>query len=638
MTFDAWAVWLTLLGSIVVVGLLYGPALGFAFLFDDTFDLARVEGRSYISLLTSSEGYSYYRPGPFLAWKLSHDALGYYSAPLLHVLPLACHALAGWLLYLLVSRLGAGQWAILPALLFLTYPFSYQNIAIMGVLFHPLAGAAILASLNLYLSARHSHGKRSWMFHSGALFSTLVALWSHESGVAVAPLIVGLEALILWQRRQRRPPWWAQGHIVATLGFGITWLTVERTAFGETVTLGDMHPKALFFAQGFTYPLSAQIAWIGESLGWAPGILQVTILSLALVFGAYGLSWRSSRNEGESLLARLAFPLAGLAIAGVAALPALARLSWPYVEDAPRLLYLVGIGSALFWALLPMLHFGQKWLTVVWRVVTVALLLGVVVQSWVFVQLRMQMFAGGSSAVEGIVEAGERHAGPGVLVINAPSWLAQREYEYLYGHLGVQVMPDYIGLDRVVYTSSRGKTQVDAASASLVPDVAGGRFTFGPHGLEATAQELDSLLREGRVLVDVRRSGDGFAVIDIGRLEPGGAQATEQMVALDGVAVAVGMLRSAVEGDWLSMYLSWNVLADYTGEPGVRMELVNDRDIVVDAYYGPLLAGVSDPALWQSGDRIDDRFIFERPPSGRYTVRAGIGNNAVDIGEIVVGE
>lgn len=637
ITFDAWATWLTLLASIIVVGLLYGQALGFAFLFDDTFDLARVEGRSYLSLLTSSEGYSYYRPGPFLLWRLSHDVLGYYSEPLLHTLPLVCHALAGWLLYLLVSRLGAGQWAILPAVLFLTYPFSYQNIAIVGVLFHPLAGAAILASLNLYLTARHAAGRRSWAFHSGALLATLVALWSHESGVAVAPLIVGLEALILWQRRQRRPSWWAQGHIAATLGFGVAWLTVEKTAFGETVTLGDMHPKALFFAQGFTYPLSAQIAWIDERLGWAPGILQVAALSLALVLSAYLLAWRLTRDEDESLLSRLAFPLAGLAIAVVAALPAMARLSWPYVEDAPRLLYLMGIGSALFWGLLPMLHFGRRWVTVAWRVVTVALLLGVVVQSWVFVQLRMEMFASGSSAVDGIVAAGDRHEGRGVLVVNAPAWLAQREYEYLYGHLGVQVMPSYIGLDRVIYTSSRWKTQVDAASASLVPDVAGGRFTFGPHGPELTAAELDSLLRQGKVLVDVRRSGDGFTVIDIGQLEPGGAQATEQMVALNGVAVAVGMLRSAVEDGWLSVYLSWSVLADYTGEPGVLVELVDDQGAVIDVYHGPPLAGVSDPALWQSGDRIDDRYLFERPPNGSYTVRAGIGNDAVEIGAIVVG-
>ncbi len=624
-------VWLTLLGSFLVVGLLYWQALGFAFLFDDTFDLPRVEGRSYLSLLTSSEGYSYYRPGPFLIWKLSHDLLGYYSAPLLHLMPLLFHALAGWLLYLLVSRLGAGHWAVLPGLLFLTYPFSYQNIAIVGVLFHPLAGAAILASLNLYLSARQSAERRACVLYSSALAATLVALWSHESGVVVAPLIVALEALILWQRGQRRPSWWVLGHSVATLAFVIAWLTVEKTAFGETVTLGDLHPKALFFAQGFTYPLSAQIQWLDDRAGWAPGILQVLALALAFVFGAYV---RDCRVKGD--LTRLAYPVAGLTIAGVAALPSMARLSWPYVEDAPRLLYLVGIGSALFWGLLPALDFGRKRVTVVWRIATLGFLLAVVLQSWVFVDRRMEMFASGSSAVHGIVGAGERHVGRGILVMNAPSWLAQHQYEYPYGHLGVQVMPAYIGLDRVVYTSSRWNVHVDAASASLAPDVAGGRFTFGPHGAAMTAAELDGLLREGRVVYDVRREGDGFELIEIGRLAMGGGGITDQVVELEHVPVAVGRMRSVNDDNRLSLYLSWHVAGTLRGEHAVRVELVNEAGAVVDRYQGLALAGVSDPALWQPGDRIDDRFIFERPVAGTYTIRAGLGGNAVEIGEIVV--
>lgn len=630
-------VWLSLLGSILVVGLLYGQALGFSFLFDDTFDLPRVEGRSYLSLLTSSEGYSYYRPGPFLIWKLSHDVLGYYSAPLLHLLPLMFHALAGWLFYRLVSRLGAGQWAILPALLFLTYPFSYQNIAIAGVVFHPMAGAAIFASLNLYLSARHANGLRAVTLHCCALAATMVALWSHESGVAVAPLLLGLEALVLWRRGQRRPSWWAQGHVVAMLLFAATWLTVEKTPFGEAVTLGDMHPKALFFMQGLSYPLSAQIRWVEENIGWSPGIFQMTLLSFVVVFGSYLLAWRRSRDGSESVLSRLAFPLAGVVIAGVAALPSMARLSWPYVENAPRLLYLVGIGSALFWGLLPALDFGRKGVTIAWRVITTGLLIAVIVQSWIFIQLRMEMFASGSSAVAGIVEAGDRHSGRSLLVVNAPSWLALREYEYPYGHLGAQVMPDYIGLDRVIYTSSRLRTDVNAASASLVADIGGGRFTFGPHAPETNAADLDARLREGRVVVEVSRDGEGFVVTGIGQLTPGGAQDGPRFVDIPGVPVAVGLLRSVESKGQLIIYLSWNVTSRYTGGPSVTVELVDGEGTVVDRYDGPPLAGVSDPSLWQAGDRIDDRYRFVQPPDGRYTVRAGIEDDTVAIGEITVG-
>ncbi|MEX1157427.1 MAG: hypothetical protein WEC79_00675, partial [Thermomicrobiales bacterium] len=148
------ATWIALAASTLLVFALYDRALGFSFLFDDTFDLTRVEGRSYWQLLSSSEGYSYYRPIPFLIWKALRDTQGNYDQATLHALPLIAHAIAGWCLFLLLRRLGAELWAAFPALLFLTFPFHYQNIAIVGTLFHPLAGAAMLGSLVLYERAR----------------------------------------------------------------------------------------------------------------------------------------------------------------------------------------------------------------------------------------------------------------------------------------------------------------------------------------------------------------------------------------------------------------------------------------------------------------------------------------------------
>ena len=151
-----------------------------------------------------------------------------------------------------------------------------------------------------------------------------------------------------------------------------------------------------------------------------------------------------------------------------------------------------------------------------------------------------------------------------------------------------------------------------------------------------TAAELDGLLREGRVVYDVRREGDGFELIEIGRLAMGGGGITDQVVELEHVPVAVGRMRSVNDDNRLSLYLSWHVADTLQGEHAVRVELVNEAGVVVDRYQGLALAGASDPALWQPGDRIDDRFIFDRPVAGVYTIRAGLGENAVEIGEIVV--
>ena len=54
---------------LVIVSLLYGDVLHYAFMYDDGLDLARGESRSVVSLLTSGEGAFYYRPLPFLVWK-----------------------------------------------------------------------------------------------------------------------------------------------------------------------------------------------------------------------------------------------------------------------------------------------------------------------------------------------------------------------------------------------------------------------------------------------------------------------------------------------------------------------------------------------------------------------------------------
>jgi hypothetical protein len=621
----AQATWLSLLGSLALVTALYGRATSFAFFFDDTFDLTRTEGRSYWSLLSSSEGYSYYRPIPFLIWKALHDVQGHYDQTLLHLLPLAAHALAGWLLYLLLRRLGHGHWSVFPMLLFLTYPFNYQNVPIAGTLFHPLAGAAILASLVLYERARTTASLRARnVFHVTALAATFVALWTHESGIAVAPFIVGLETLLLWRANSRRPSAWAAAHVFAALLFVLTWFTVEKAPFGERTSLDELHPKVLFFVQSFTYPLSAQIVWLDDTLGVGVGILDMAVLALALVGGAWLVAAYRNRRRGSALAASLAFPALAIGLAVAASVPAVARLSWGYVQDSPRLLYLVGIGAAVFWGLLPSLDFRHRWATVAWRVVTCACLLGVIIQSWVFIDVRMTMFERGTAVVDAIVEQGEQFQGRQLLVVNAPSWFAQERYEYLYGHYGVQLMPAYIGLDRVIYTSSARQATTDARSASWNPDVSGGAYPFGPHGGTAPPEDLDRYLREGRVLVDVEPRGDIFQVREVGQLRAGVAERRDDAAGRLGDGVWLSTARFAMTNAGLVVYFEWNVLTPLEADHDAVIELREDTGKVVANYIGYPVAGFSAPRLWQSGDQIEDSLVLQTPAAGHYTLFVGL--------------
>jgi hypothetical protein len=615
---DRYATWLVLLGSFGVVWLLYGDAIGFSFLFDDTIDLTRVEGRSFWSLLASSEGYSYYRPIPFVIWKALREIQGHYDQATLHALPLIVHAVSGWLLYLLVRRLGAGHWAVFPALLFLTAPFHYQSVPIVGTLFHPLAGMAILASLTLYLEARSQTGEaRAW--HIAALGMTVVALWAHESGIVIAALIVGLEGLLLWRVRSRRPSTWLAGHIGASVLFFVTWLTVEKTPFGETTTIAELRPKGLFFLQGFTYPLSAQLVWLSDTLGVAPGVLEAGVVALLLVGGAYAVSaWRT----GQRVL--LAVPAIALSIAVVASAPSMARLSWPYVENSPRLLYLVTIGAALFWGLLPSLRFGDPRIDRVWRVVTVTLLLVVVVQSWRFVDVRMSMFARGTETIDAIVGAGETYQGQRIIVVNAPSWFAQHRYEYVTGHFGVQLIPTYVGLDRVIYTSSDRSSRTNATSAAWQAPVDDGVYPFGPHGADTPPEELDRLLRAGGELIVVEPRGDRFVVRDVGRLDPERAEALPESVGRFAEGVFIDPARFVVDGDMLRALFTWHAVEADGEDYNAVAELRDSDGRVVGSFFGYPLAGNSAPRLWQDGDRLADSVEFAHPATGRYTLWLGL--------------
>lgn len=613
---------LPLAAAIAIVLAMYGRVIPLAFFFDDPIDLTRAGSHGYWALLSSSDGYQYYRPIPFVVWKMLRSLQGHFDHATLHLIPLIAHAISGWLIYLLLRRFGLGLWAMVPMVLFLTAPFHYQVLPIIGPTAHVLAGMFILASLNLYAAARlREHSGRTRFVHLGALVMTILALWSHESGVVVAPLIVGLEAVIMLRRAERRPSPWPLAHIAAASAFFLVWSTIDKLPSTEHTSLAEASPKALFFLQGFTYPVSAQLIWVEDHLGVSIGILRSGVVAIALLLCAY---WFATKKTDKRWF--MALPAAGLAIAVVAALPSMLRLSWGYVENGPRLLYLVMIGSALFWGLLPSLDFGNRHATLVWRITTMALLLGVVVQSWRFINVRIEMFESGSETIESIVRLGERYRGQRIVVANMPSWFALGGYEYRYGHFGIQVVPFYLGLDGVVYANSSQLARTDVRSVAWQPDVAGGPFSFGPHGLDTTPEQLDSLLREGYRLVTVT-ARDDYAVREIGTLTPNAAThlpdspgSIDDSIWLDSIRAA----RTSADPELLTIYVTWNVIAPLNDDVETVIDVRDSANHTVFTHVGYALGGMSAPRLWQAADKIADSVAFPMPADGDYTVHVGL--------------
>jgi len=151
----------------LTIALLYREALALPFFFDDIVHFRWLEHRTLASLWFTAD--AYYRPLPFIVFKVVHEMTGPHSQIVLHGLNLLLHLFNGWC----VASL-AGHFAPTPGRqlavglvageLFLAFPFDYQIIPWVGALTHPLSFSLILTAILLYLAARKTR-YRLCFFH-----------------------------------------------------------------------------------------------------------------------------------------------------------------------------------------------------------------------------------------------------------------------------------------------------------------------------------------------------------------------------------------------------------------------------------------------------------------------------------------
>jgi hypothetical protein len=484
---------------------LYGPVIGLPFIFDDAFDLPRAEGQSALSLLRGIDLYVYYRPLPLLLWKALREVQGRYDPATLHAVSLVAHALAGWLLYVLTRR-AAGQWAVLPALLFIAFPYSYQAVTSVSSVFHLLVTAWLLLTVLLYVEGRARGRTRlvAWSVVTAAL-----ACWTHELGVLVVPFVFVAEG-VFWRLSDgggssRAPRPWPVAHAAVAGIFLAMWSTAARRPEARVPPVDELAQKGLFFLQGLAFPATAQLVPLQERFGHRLGadFGERTLLAAGaagvLALAAYLAAAR------HRLAALLALGWCALALA-----QAWWLLDWAYVVDAPRLTYLASAGAAVFWGLLPSLRFPSAVFTWAWRAGSGLALAAVLWQSGAFVRARVAMLGDGAHVVRSVVAAGAAHAGQSVAFVNVPSWLVSHRKEYARGHLGVTLIPAYLGLDRLVYTHTG--VRVDADSLRFQPVTTGYRYEWDAHGRDVSAAELNAAAAAAQAVYEADLSGPAPAV------------------------------------------------------------------------------------------------------------------------------
>ena len=590
--------------------------LGFSFFLDDAFDLTRTQQESFWALLSRPlPGYSYYRPIPFMIWKAIYLLTGRYDTTLLHLLPLAAHVFSGWLLFMVLWRLTRSPWSFLPMILFLLYPFSYQALEILGTLVHTLVTAEILGVLLLWYDGRTLDSPVRLFF--GSLLAGL-ALWTHEYGVVVLPLLLGIEMLIWWrQRRISLPTLWLLIPAALEGLYLWLWFTMKKPG-ADHRTMADLIHNIGFWLEGFAYPVTRQTYWIAHLVGGDP-------LRLVLPIGAIGVA----AAIAVYLVYRWPWtPLLTIAIGGMVFTPAVVGLTYEYVQNSPRLLYVVAPACAAFWGFLPSLRFKRHWLTWAWRGATLAVVAVVLVQSLLFIDRRMTMLDYGTQIANGIIREGELHPNGKLLFVNVPSWFAPKTQEYPRGHLGVQVEPNYIGLGRLIYAGSG--VNVDAESYSLAPDVSGWRYNFQPHGPAIDHNSIDAKLRAGMTLVVVDLYHNALAVREPGSLRPNQPNPGDAVVTFGSGLEYLGdaIMR---DGNLVTITSRWYVRTALTGDYQIWTQLRDANGNVLVERKDYALRGMSPPSLWKPGDLIEDRLVLDLSQvkaAGPFQARLGLVNTA----------
>ncbi|MGE5601511.1 MAG: hypothetical protein ACM30E_00575, partial [Nitrososphaerales archaeon] len=136
----------------VCAALMYGGAIHFGLFNDDpTGNLAWLSRRSLLDIFTSASGYGFYRPAGFAVWKVMYVLFGGNNATALHAVSIVVHGVntvGVWLLAYRLMKRSSPAWA--AAIIFACAPFSYEAVAYVAALFHPLLTFWVLAGLLLY--------------------------------------------------------------------------------------------------------------------------------------------------------------------------------------------------------------------------------------------------------------------------------------------------------------------------------------------------------------------------------------------------------------------------------------------------------------------------------------------------------
>ncbi len=592
-----------------VVLILYAASLHFPFVWFDADDLVRSVRYSPAEIFAGMPRYPYYRPLIFLFWKLILTAWGADSAPIFHAYLLGAHFLCAVLLFKFVNDLARNRTiAAAAALLFATYPFSYQAITWSTAQSHPTNLALVLSAAILYRHVRERPRHRLLYFAAAACL--VVAMLIHESAYVGALLILATEAYLFLEQRISRLSVWPVVYLALTVGLYFIYRAVSKAPPVETTLQLE---TGLYLLQGLIYPVAMLFSKICPVLGCQSSTWFLPVSLLLVV--AFVLLWRSGRT--------LLLGLFGLIWFGLEIMPVWAGRDYVYIQYAPRLLYSAAAGAAIaLAALLGKRSRSRRWIVAAGLVVLVA------VQSAQFVvgrdALHLEAFRLTAQANQALFASRQGLA----LFVDVPELYTYREQELPLGWYGVMVAPWHNRLGAATnLQADKANWVIDPAHAQQVKDRARSQLEF--HGQALPPDQLQTAILSATQVFRVEAPQGELNLFQIGQIEH---TATSPESAVASWPNEIRLISATLESEAGApvLHLDWFIDGPIDPNVTVFVHVLDEAGQVMTQADGDLIGGYVPIGLWQKNDRIQERRVIAPPvePGGHYHIVLGLYNRA----------
>jgi hypothetical protein len=620
-----WPLWLLAMLAAMLAIALYADTLKLPFFEDDPVHIRWLSWHGLFDPWLTAEALPDYRPLGRFIMQVWAGLLGWHNPVLLRAHNILLHVLNATLVAALTVRLHRGEAryraAGAAALLFAAYPFAYQAVVWINVLFYPLVTFLLLGMAVCYVSARaRPPGRTRNILLALAIGAAWLAPFEIEHAVMAFSVLAALEGiwwLAGWQRRV-----WVAGPALAMAGnlaFLVIWYLQPRFEYSFGFPTAERLAKNLVpFLQGLSFPAAPAARPLFVLRLVNDNLLAVTLVAVPVLAGLVALLWQ-----------RRALLLSGLAWFGLLSVPALAYLDFRYVHASPRLLYQVAPGAVMLWgAALAALWSSRgrgRWLVWGGRVLVAGLLFGGPVIGVHFAREQIGYYKMGTTPIaQADAAAAETPDDAQMLLVNMPAWVSPEGTPYALGTFGAEVFPDWIGAQDLIF-AQRGEEQ-----ASREVGFANIRQAT-PYYYDVAGDVLDwdtmheAILQASGGVYVTRYGDDAINLYYAGGVAP---PAGDAPLAVFGDAVALLDAQVTQGDEGLVVSLTWRAGERMESDDTVFVHLVGPDGALASQADGYPLMGLSPFWSWEAGQVMEDvRYLdADHIDADGYAVWVGLYN------------